>query len=75
MVWLGLAGGYQFVAHRFREGNVQQAVAMDMSQFAAAEAEFQAAVTVRLDFDFGPLAGRFNDAALCPWNGHGFLLS
>ena len=72
---LGVAAGHQFVAHGFREGDVQQPVAVDVTKLAPAEAKFQAAVTVWLDLDAGPLAGRFDDATLCPSNRHGFLLS
>jgi hypothetical protein len=68
---LGVAGGHQLVAHGFREGDVEQAVAVYMSEFPPAEAKFQGAVTVRLDLDLSPLAGRFPDSPLCPWNGHG----
>ena len=72
---LRVAAGHQFVAHGFGEGNVQKPVVVDVPKFSPTKAKLQAAVTVRLDLDLGPLAGRFDDAMLCPSNGHGFLLS
>jgi len=75
MMWLGVAAGHQFVSHGFREGNVQQPVTVDVPELPPAQTELQAAVTVWLDLDVGPVAGRLDDASLCSWNRHGFLLS
>jgi hypothetical protein len=72
---LGISRRHQFVAHSFREGDVEQVVAVYVSEFPPAEAKFQPAVTVRLDLDRSPSGGSFADAPLCVWNRHDFLLS
>ena len=70
MVRVSFAGGDESVADRFWEGDIQQAIAVDVPEFAPAESELQAAVTVWFDFHARPLFGCFDDALLCPWNGH-----
>jgi hypothetical protein len=74
-MWLSVSASDQFVAHLLWERDVQQPVAVDVPEFPAAQTKLQRAEAVRLDFDPGPLAGRFDDAPLCPSNRHGFLLS
>lgn len=46
MVWLGRAALHQLISHRQRKRNVDEAVAMDMADFAATNAEFFATKTV-----------------------------
>jgi quinol monooxygenase YgiN len=75
MMGLSLTRCDEFIAHRFREGNIQQPVAVDVPEFSPAQPEFQSAIAVRFGLDASPLAGSLTDATLCPWNGHGFLLS
>lgn len=74
VVRLGFAGSDEFITHRFREGNIEQPIAVNVPEFAPAETKLETSIAVRLDLHVSPLAGCIDQTFLCPWNGHRFLL-
>jgi hypothetical protein len=50
----GAAGGDQFIADFLRERNIDQAIAVDVADFASREVVFRAAETMGLGCDAGP---------------------
>jgi hypothetical protein len=64
VVWLGFARGYDFVAHALGKRDVNEAVSMDVADFAPAEAELDAAETVRRQFNASPLVEGCADSAI-----------
>lgn len=73
MVRFGAARGDQFVADFLRKRDVDETVAVDVADFAAAEIVFGAAKAVRLRSDAGPGLYGGIDFLFCAWN-HGDLV-
>lgn len=61
MVRFGLSTSHQFISHMQRKRNVNEAVAVNVANFAAAHAEFRAAKAMRRVFDFFPARNSFVD--------------
>jgi hypothetical protein len=51
VVGLSSTGGHQFISDLFRKGNVDEMVAVHMTDFSSPEAIFRAPEAVRLGFD------------------------
>jgi hypothetical protein len=60
----GFARGDDFVAHALGKWNVNEAVAVDVADFASAKAKLNAAEAVRRKFDAVPLAYGGADPAI-----------
>jgi hypothetical protein len=67
---LGLAPRNDFVANEPRKRNIDEAVAVDMSELTPAEAELHAAEPVPRRGDFLPPAHDFADVVLCSGDRH-----
>jgi hypothetical protein len=64
VVWFCFARCHDFVAHALGKWNINEAVTMDVPEFAPLEPKFQTSVAVRFDAHAVPSTSGFADSAL-----------